>query len=96
MAKPRIRLVVTGSNPIALIRCLSLAKKAMHFIKPYADVGIVIALDTDVRSGIMVEDEAFIECEDEEEALEKIIAISSDIAMNKWVVEQASAAIDYM
>ena len=95
MAKPRIRLVITGSNPLALIRCLNLAKKAMHFIKPYADVGIVIALDMSLRSGIVIEDEAFIECEDEEEALEKIIVVSSDIAMNKWVVEQASAAIDY-
>ncbi len=93
MAKPRIRLVVAGSNPFHLMRCLAAARKAVDYIKPYADLSLVISMSPGMKSGIMVEDVAFIECEDEEEVLEKLIVISADIAMNRKIAELASAAL---
>lgn len=94
MAKPRIRLIVAGSNPFHLMRCLTAARKAMDYIRPYAELSLVISMSPGIRNGIIVEDVAFIECEDEEEVLEKLIVLSADIAMNRKIVELASAALD--
>ncbi|MEM1526168.1 MAG: hypothetical protein QXZ41_03815 [Ignisphaera sp.] len=87
-----VKLIVAGSRPEDIIRCTLIATKARKYIKRYTNVQILFMPNINGFSGIVVEDEAFVECNDEEESIEQIIYGITRLISKKKFMDLAVAA----
>ncbi|MCS7112135.1 MAG: hypothetical protein N3D82_04130 [Ignisphaera sp.] len=92
MSKHSIRLIVTGLNPDDLVKCSIIANKVRKYTEKYADVHILLIPNTLGFSGIIVEDEGVIYCDDEMESIDRLIeGIAKFISKKKFIEPQIAA-----
>lgn len=86
MNEDAVKLIVMGSKPEEIVKCIIIASKVRRYVQRYADIQIVLASNSKGFSGIVIEDDVFVECLDEEESLEQIIdGISRVLSRKKFV-----------
>ncbi|MEM0489748.1 MAG: hypothetical protein QXW05_04805 [Ignisphaera sp.] len=94
MNEETIKLIVIGTRPEDIVRCIIIASKARKYVRHYANVHIFLASNSKGFSGIAVEDEVFVECIDEEESLEQIIdGISRVVSKRKFIGVPLAAGV---
>lgn len=94
MPKYTIKLIVTSLNPDDFIKCSIIANKVRKYTKKYVDIHILFVPNTTGFSGIIVEDEDVIHCDDETESIERVIeGISRFISKRKFVEPEIAASV---
>uniref|UniRef100_A0A7C2V9K9 Uncharacterized protein n=1 Tax=Ignisphaera aggregans TaxID=334771 RepID=A0A7C2V9K9_9CREN len=91
MSEP-IKLIVTGSRPEDIVKCTLIASKVRRYVQRYTNIHILFTPNTRGVSGIAIEDEFFVGCEDEEESIERIIDVISRVITRKRFMDVAVAA----
>lgn len=92
MSKHVVKLMVTGLNPNDFVRCSIIANKVRRYTKKYVDIHILLVPNTIGLSGIIVEDEGIVHCDDETESIERIIeGISRFISKKKFIEPEIAA-----
>ncbi len=92
--KPKLRIFISGANPIELAKCFKIASEAKRILSQYVDVKIVVI--PPITSGratscIAIEDAGYVLCDEEDEALDRIIELSARSVMSRNFVEQTAA-----
>lgn len=82
-----IRLIVVGTRPEEIIRCISIVGKIRKYVQRYAAIHLLFMPGVGGRSGIAVEDETFVECNDDEESIEQVISSISKLISRKEFLE---------
>ena len=92
MPKPAIKLIVTGLKPDDIVKCSMIANKVRRYVAKYADIHILLTPNSTGFSGIIIEDENIIHCEDEAESIEKILEDIARVISRKKFIEPEIAA----
>lgn len=92
MSKYSIKLIVTGLNPNDLVKCGTIANKVRRYTEKYADIHILIVPNSVGFSGIIIENEDIVYCDDEVESIDKLIEGIAKIISRKRFTEPQIAA----
>jgi hypothetical protein len=87
-----IKLLVVGSKPEEVVKCTLLAVKIRRYVKKLTNIQILFTSAVKGFSGIAIEDEVFVECDDEDETLEKAIGEITRILSKRRFIDLAVAA----
>lgn len=90
-----IKLIVTGSRPDDIVKCVLIASKVRRYVQRYTKVHILFSANVKSLSGIAVEDEVFVECKDEDESIEQLIDGISRVISRRRFIDAAVAAATF-
>ncbi len=86
-----VTFVVQGRDPEALVQCLRIVGKARRHISRYARINLLFDL-TSSECGIVVEEEGFVDCFDEDYAIDRLIELTASVIAKRKLVGIAMAA----
>lgn len=90
-----IKLIVMGSRPEEVVKCTLLAVKIRKYVKKLTNIQILFTSSKNSFSGIAIEDEVLIECNDDEESLEQMISEITRIISKRKFIDLAIAATTF-
>jgi hypothetical protein len=90
-----VKLIIAGSKPEEIAKCTLLAVKIRKYVERLTDVQVLFTLGIEGFSSITIEDKISIECDDDDEILEKAINEIARIITKRKFVDIAIAAATY-
>lgn len=87
-----VKLIVIGTKPEDIVKCTYIVSKVRKYIQRYANVQLFFVPSVKGFSGIAVEDEVFVKCDNEEESIEQVIDGVSKVVSRKKFLDLVIAA----
>lgn len=87
-----VKLIVLATKPEDIVKCISIVARVRRYIQRYVGVQIFFSPGVKGLGSIVIEDEAVIECGDEEESIEQLIEGISRVIVRRRFLDMSIAA----